>query len=254
MLNLDNYTTEIAGLIEEAVNHPYMLDYIDRPEIDHIKLELLLRLFDKAEMPYEEVREIAVAAMLVQIALDIHDKVTLSAEGEETSEFQKSRQVTVLAGDYFSGLYYQILAAVNKVSYISSLSAAIREINEHKIHLYQSFHKDSSDLLSSIRIIEAALILRAADEAGEPELGALFAEILLLKRLYEERQLLNEGLQSPFIIQLARLSQTGEDISKCAENLDSLIGSVIHTIQVSSAGREWTAGLITRFEKLGKKC
>ncbi|WP_409298068.1 heptaprenyl diphosphate synthase component 1 [Peribacillus sp. SCS-26] len=254
MLNLDNHTTEIAGLIEEAVNHPYMLDYIDRPEIDHIKLELFLRVFDKAEMPYEEAREIAVAAMLVQIALDIHDKVTLSADGEETSDFQKSRQVTVLAGDYFSGLYYQILAGVNKVSYISSLSAAIREINEHKIHLYQSFHVDSSDLLSSIRIIEAALILRAADEAGQPDLGAHFAEILLLKRLYEERQLLNEGLHSPFISQLARVSKTGDDIPKCAQKLDSLIMNVLHTIEVSSGGRELTAGLITRFESLDKKC
>ena len=51
----------------------------------------------------------------------------------------KVRQLTVFAGDYYSGLYYKHLAKVGNISIIRMLSEGVKDINEHKVIVY---HKE----------------------------------------------------------------------------------------------------------------
>ena len=100
--------------------------------------------------------------MLVQIALDTHEKVSNKAN-EETSGFHKRRQLTVLAGDYYSGLYYYLLSMNCDIILIRALAEGIKEINEHKIMLYQKAHVAIRDIMESVVIIESALLQKTCD-------------------------------------------------------------------------------------------
>ena len=128
-----------AGIKEklmEKLRHPYFINYIEEPFIDEEKIALLYGALKSANLHIEQIEHYVVTIMLVQIALDTHERVSNKA-GEEEIEFHKCRQLTVLAGDYYSGLYYYLLSMNRDIVLIRALAEGIKEINEHKIMLYQ---------------------------------------------------------------------------------------------------------------------
>lgn len=120
----------------EKLRHPYFINYIEEPFIDEEKIALLYGALKSANLHIEQIEHYVVTIMLVQIALDTHERVSNKA-GEEEIEFHKCRQLTVLAGDYYSGLYYYLLSMNRDIVLIRALAEGIKEINEHKIMLYQ---------------------------------------------------------------------------------------------------------------------
>ncbi|WP_135551544.1 heptaprenyl diphosphate synthase component 1 [Paenibacillus cymbidii] len=72
---------------------------------------------------------------LVQMGLDIHDMVPESSDRKE-KRAARSRQLKVLAGDYFSAKFYHLLAQAGQIETIRHLSAAICEANRLKVNLY----------------------------------------------------------------------------------------------------------------------
>ena len=121
------------------------------------KIALLYGALKSANLHIEQIEHYVVTIMLVQIALDTHERVSNKA-GEEEIEFHKCRQLTVLAGDYYSGLYYYLLSMNRDIVLIRALAEGIKEINEHKIMLYQKAHETTDDIMKSIATIESALL------------------------------------------------------------------------------------------------
>ena len=149
-----------AGIKEklmEKLRHPYFINYIEEPFIDEEKIALLYGALKSANLHIEQIEHYVVTIMLVQIALDTHEKVSNKA-GEEAIESHKCRQLTVLAGDYYSGLYYYLLSMNRDIVLIRALAEGIKEINEHKIMLYQKAHETTDDIMKSVVTIESALL------------------------------------------------------------------------------------------------
>ncbi|MBO0999142.1 heptaprenyl diphosphate synthase component 1 [Bacillus sp. SD075] len=188
MLNITDDIRQLKRLIETKAQHPYLLKYIQKPSLDEDKLILLWGLFNDLDVTSEKRNQYIISTMLVQVALDTHEIVSNSGEGIELPEVLKNRQLQVLAGDYYSGLYYQGLASVGNVDMIRILSSAIKKINDNKIILYQqgSIH-DVPTLLMTIKAIEASLIHKLADYYKEPAWIEISEELLLLKRLHAEK-------------------------------------------------------------------
>ena len=197
MIKLRDIRTKLTAFkeqLEQKVFHPYLLNYIQTPMVDEDKLLLLISIMDQLGLSGKEMKNYALPTMLVQIALDTHENVSNQDASEQDDTQLQSRQLTVLAGDYYSGLYYALLAEINDVLMIRALSKGIKEINEHKMSVYHKDFEGIEKLMASIRTIEGSLICRLSDYFHAGGWGELAADLLFVKRLINEKaQYLHAG-------------------------------------------------------------
>ncbi|MEC3078242.1 heptaprenyl diphosphate synthase component 1, partial [Bacillus tropicus] len=172
------------------------INYIEEPFIDEEKIALLYGALKSANLHIEQIEHYVVTIMLVQIALDTHERVSNKA-GEEEIEFHKCRQLTVLAGDYYSGLYYYLLSMNRDIVLIRALAEGIKEINEHKIMLYQKAHETTDDIMKSIVMIESALLQKTCDHFQLSHWKPFITYVLGGNRLQKEIQLYADKQHSP---------------------------------------------------------
>ncbi|MBS9805405.1 heptaprenyl diphosphate synthase component 1 [Bacillus cereus] len=188
-----------AGIKEklmEKLRHPYFINYIEEPFIDEEKIALLYGALKSANLHIEQIEHYVVTIMLVQIALDTHERVSNKA-GEEAIESHKCRQLTVLAGDYYSGLYYYLLSMNRDIVLIRALAEGIKEINEHKIMLYQKAHETTDDIMKSVVTIESALLQKTCDHFHLSHWKPFITYVLGGNRLQKEIQLYADKQHSP---------------------------------------------------------
>ncbi|COQ68952.1 Heptaprenyl diphosphate synthase component 1 [Streptococcus pneumoniae] len=157
---------------------------------------MLYGALKSANLHIEQIEHYVVTIMLVQIALDTHERVSNKA-GEEEIEFHKCRQLTVLAGDYYSGLYYYLLSMNRDIVLIRALAEGIKEINEHKIMLYQKAHETTDDIMKSVVTIESALLQKTCDHFHLSHWKPFITYVLGGNRLQKEIQLYADKQHSP---------------------------------------------------------
>lgn len=138
------FDAEINSIIQD-VHDRSQQNYLDmkitKPKPSNIKLGLLYLFLYSKSYSVEELRHICSAAGLIQIGLDIHDWVT--NERLLTPSQIETRQLQVLAGDYFSSLYYRLLASLGDPETIRKIAESVRKINQQKVIFYQ--HKIEVD-------------------------------------------------------------------------------------------------------------
>ncbi|WP_445492190.1 heptaprenyl diphosphate synthase component 1 [Niallia sp. 03133] len=186
MANIQELMDEVKEKITKKIDIPYLFQHIPEPNMDEDKLLLTVAALKASKLSEKEAEIYTMTTMLIQIALDTHELVT----NESISKgIEKSRQLTVLAGDYYSGHYYKLLADVDDISMIKKLAEAIKEINEHKIYLYHETEKDINQLLKSVEIVEFSLLDKLLTHFQMEEWKAICRTLLVLKRLLKEKTL-----------------------------------------------------------------
>lgn len=124
--------------IERLLDHPYLRAHIPVPAVDEDRLLLSLSMLDGAKEALDEPDRCITAMMLMQIALDTHEDVT------DRSGDLRTRQLAVLAGDLYSGLFYELLARSGDAALIRLFAEAVREVNEQKVLLYEKKRTSSN--------------------------------------------------------------------------------------------------------------
>ncbi|WP_322905566.1 heptaprenyl diphosphate synthase component 1 [Paenibacillus sp. SGZ-1009] len=93
---------------------------------------------------------------IVQMALDTHDRIDTSSAYQREQQM-RSRQLNVLAGDYFSSRFYELLARAGEIEMVARLSEAICENNRLKMDLYEHANRCS---LTTEQYMEANIQLK----------------------------------------------------------------------------------------------
>lgn len=187
---------DLKQRIEWLLKQEYLMKYLGRPEIDRDKLVLLTGMYLDAKYPKQKAELFIFATMFVQCALDTHDLVF---EGNLTdSKKIVQRQLTVLGGDYFSSLYYQMLAKSGEVEMIATIAKAIREVNENKMRIYLPAEKkpQTASFIKNIQKMESALIAKQAERLELKEWKRFSECYFLVRRLRQEIAWLDAGNDS----------------------------------------------------------
>ncbi|WP_066366485.1 heptaprenyl diphosphate synthase component 1 [Neobacillus fumarioli] len=199
MQNIRQKFIDMKEKLEKRVFDTYLLEYIERPMIDEDKLLILISMMDTLDLPSKEFENYCLATMLIQIALDTHEHIN------KLTEDSKARQLTVLAGDYYSGLYYKLLAETENVLIIRALSAGVKEINEHKIIVYHHDSETIENLMTSLKYIESSILMKLSEHFHAEHWSELLANLLFFKRLQKEKDQFLEGESSVLFDSLKRL-------------------------------------------------
>ncbi|MDQ0232957.1 heptaprenyl diphosphate synthase component 1 [Metabacillus malikii] len=177
--------TKIKSMLQKKLSHPFLEQYLSTPEIDDDKLLLLYAIFDEIELPSQLKERYIMTAMLVQIALDTHDKVTVDKNINHDAFVE--RQLTALAGDYYSGLYYGMLSELKDIQMIRVLAEAIKEINENKIKLYHDKELSVQTTMESVLIVETALFQKITQHYKLDFWNLFSTKFLTYKKLSHEK-------------------------------------------------------------------
>ncbi|MEG9297872.1 heptaprenyl diphosphate synthase component 1 [Mangrovibacillus sp. Mu-81] len=208
-IDYDHQANIIHQYIEEKLHHSYLKEYIDHPYIDRNRISCLLLPFmnEQRMVTHKEIKWIS-TAMFLHVALETHEKVTVSEQ-----DSLKERQLTVLAGVYFSSLYYKTLADTEDVDLIEALSSAIKKINECKISMYKKECTSINELMESVRIIETSIVGHFYEFIQQEEWIPLLSDTLLYNRLLQERLAFENSQKTIFTDALATLlEQPGEPV------------------------------------------
>ncbi|MGP7816066.1 heptaprenyl diphosphate synthase component 1 [Niallia sp. 01092] len=167
----------------KKIANAYLFQHIPEPSMDEDKLYLIVAALQESKLSDKEVEIYATTTILIQIALDTHELVT----NNSSKGMEKTRQLTVLAGDYYSGHYYKLLADAEDTFMIKMFAEAIKEINEHKIMLYQKKQKNSFQLFKSIEIVEYILLDKLFTRFQLEEWKAFSRSLLIINKLIKEK-------------------------------------------------------------------
>jgi heptaprenyl diphosphate synthase len=168
--------------IEEKIHHAFLLEHIHKPVIDEHKLFFLQLILNRTSLAPKVKEQLIITTMLVQIALDIHEQIPDDNEAEHSSITINS-QLSILAGDYYSGLYYWLLAEIEEREYITLLASAIKQINELKMDLYYMEDESVEGYLDTRKQIESLLIRNIAEHLQVIEEVPIIEEILLTNHI-----------------------------------------------------------------------
>lgn len=178
------FNKQIIIHFDKAINHAYLEKHMKKPFVDSKKIGMLRYIFEDLNIEEQKKLDLIIAVLLVQIALDTHELVPVKPQ---TQSAVMNRQLTVLAGDFYSGLYYELLAKSGEVSFIQTLASAIKKINEAKMVLYHENISSWDELLTVIKEIETTLYTKVANSLNiSQEKISFIADSLFAFRLMEE--------------------------------------------------------------------
>lgn len=189
---INDHIQELKDAIMKQIGHR-SLPQTHSPEIGEEKLFYLLLPFLNGEKWTKSHYDAAVSVGIVYTALYAHESI------QEFGGMSTNQQLTVLAGDYYSGIHYKILSTIPDISFIRSLSSAIVKISESKAYFYESAIRYLKDCFVAINVEESSSIETFYRHYGYENYIPIVQMALLLERLKEELKCFLESRTSKFL-------------------------------------------------------
>lgn len=128
-------TYRIPEMTDIYANHEMIQTHAELPPLSSPRLRMLHAALagDGSMGKHSELYTLATS--LVQLGMDTHDLIDTDTR-RRTEKEMRTRQLNVLAGDYFSSRFYQLLASAGQIDMIARISSAVCEVNRLKVNLY----------------------------------------------------------------------------------------------------------------------
>ncbi|WP_163537660.1 heptaprenyl diphosphate synthase component 1 [Gracilibacillus sp. YIM 98692] len=181
---IDKYIKQL----NQYTSYEYLELYLDQPTIEKYKVLALHVLTEENDQQ----ESLLLSAMLVQIALNTHDRVDKQYKHSSTKLF-KGQQLTVLAGDYFSGIYYHLLAHHGNRDFIPALARGIKDITKLKLSVYYHEYEQMNDFFQDFIKVESMIIKHVAHYMEKAEHFEYIENWLMLMKLKYERYLIQQN-------------------------------------------------------------
>lgn len=209
----------------KAVRQRTLDQFTEGPSVKESRLFFLLLPFFSGKNWSPDIEASANTVSIVYAALHAHDQI------KEDAPIIKEQQLTVLAGDLYSGIYYQMLVNTKNIELVQRLATAIIKVSESKTSFFEKNYRTVEEIEQAITVIETELLMSFYTFYGYTEYGPLAKNALLYIRYTEE---LNR-LQSKHYTHLLRELNTNlvhENYTKywLMEKLDSLHEQILASI------------------------
>ncbi|MFJ7826240.1 heptaprenyl diphosphate synthase component 1 [Psychrobacillus sp. NPDC096623] len=204
------------GILKQ-VQQNTLLKYTGAPVIDEERLFFTLLPLLNGEEWEDSQRKSAIAVTLIFSALAAHDLV------KESNATTKAQQLQVLAGDYYSGKYYQLLASDKQLELIQQLSEGIAAISENKTRFYDRQLYSFDELIQSIQLIESKSIEQFLEYFSYHDYVFFMKESLLLITLKKELAAFEQGKQPFYISKSSQLQANINLLQTEIEKVESLL-------------------------------
>ncbi len=163
-----------------AVRQRTLDKYTEGPSVKESRLFFLLLPFFDGKNWSPEIEASAKTVSIVYAALHAHDQV------REDAPIIKEQQLTVLAGDLYSGIYYQMLVNTKNIAMVQQLASAIIEVSEKKTSFFEGRIRPLEEVEEAISIIETELLMAFYNYYGFTEYAPLAKQALLYIRYADE--------------------------------------------------------------------
>ncbi|GAA4709085.1 heptaprenyl diphosphate synthase component 1 [Brevibacillus fulvus] len=222
-----NELREISEQISKRVSLSFVEKYVDIPALAEERLALLYIYLREEGVDAERSKILCITTGLVQLGMDTHETVKTSYDATLSAE--RTRQLTVLAGDFFSGYYYQLLADAGEVEAIRVLAEAIEQVNEAKMKLYmlERENKLSFDLYLPLRktidtapFVAFVKFFSKQDESRRFWIS-LFEESSAAERMIEEWEQLKWQQQNPIGFSQVLLQKQGFSLANVLSGIEA---------------------------------
>lgn len=151
----------IPEIAKPYIEHDMIRKHTDLPVFPELRSRLLYTFLNKHSSLAGHSELHTLVTSLVQLGLDTHDTVSITNDDKELKA-ARSRQLKVLAGDYFSSRFYYLLSHAGHIDLIGILSLAICEANRLKMNTYllmKQFKLSADDYIEQLVDVKTQLFL-----------------------------------------------------------------------------------------------
>ncbi|MBM7564485.1 heptaprenyl diphosphate synthase component 1 [Paenibacillus sacheonensis] len=124
----------IPEIAKKYVEYDMIQAHTELPDFPDARARLLFAFLSNQRTPLLHSELYALVVSLVQLGMDTHDMIDES--GRLAEKEMRSRQLKILAGDYYSSRFYQLLAQAGQVGMIKRISNGVCEVNKLKVNFY----------------------------------------------------------------------------------------------------------------------
>ncbi|AHI56445.1 heptaprenyl diphosphate synthase component 1 [Listeria ivanovii] len=182
---------EVEQLVHEQAVYQYLQENNEGGQMDKDQMLFLHEAISGSDLTDVAAYRVVSATLYMILAHDTHEKI--DEPGDIVQLTRKEQELTVLAGDFYSALYYQTLAELEMIPLLRALQSGVQETNTAKTNIYQLHVATDEEYLTQLTLTNAAIFAKFAKYFMNDETFiSLGCQFFLLKRLQMERDLYKE--------------------------------------------------------------